>query len=413
MAHGFAAIVRGRREKSRVGVYDELGLRTVINASGTLTRLGGSRMAPEVLAAMTDAAASFVPIDALQARAGEVIADITGAEAGYVVSGAAAGLSLGAAACVAGMDMAAMERLPDTSGLKDEVVVQRGHRNAYDHAIRAAGVRMVEVGYLGYPGAGGTSPWQIAAAITERTAAVACPILDTPGTVPLPEVCQIAHERGVPVIVDAAAELPPRANMRRFIAEGADLVVFSGGKAIGGPQASGILAGRAGLIASVALQHQDMDVRPQTWSWRPLLASGRLAGVPHQGFGRSMKVGREEIVGLITALRRFAVGSDEEDLQRWQQCLDPIEQALEGMPGIRVSRHLSHRKPVPSLQVELVSDSAPARAYDLVNRLLDGEPAIAVDQSYAEHGRLSINPQGLTAEEATAVARRLREELRR
>ena len=134
-----------------MGVYDELGLRTVINASGTLTRLGGSRMAPEVLAAMADAAASFVPIDALQARAGEVIADITGAEAGYVVSGAAAGLSLGVAACVAGMDVAAMDRLPDTSGLKDEVVVQRGHRNAYDHAIRAVGVRMVEVGYLGLP----------------------------------------------------------------------------------------------------------------------------------------------------------------------------------------------------------------------------------------------------------------------
>ena len=115
-------------------------------------------MAPEVLAAMADAAASFVPIDALQARAGEIIADVTGAEAGYVVSGAAAGLSLGVAACVAGMDVAAMDRLPDTSGLKDEVVVQRGHRNAYDHAIRAVGVRMVEVGYLGYPGAGGTQP---------------------------------------------------------------------------------------------------------------------------------------------------------------------------------------------------------------------------------------------------------------
>jgi D-glucosaminate-6-phosphate ammonia-lyase len=395
-----------------VDVYDELGLRTVINASGTLTRLGGSRMAPEVLAAMADAAASFVPIDALQARSGEVIADITGAEAGYVVSGAAAGLSLGVAACVAGMDVAAMDRLPDTSGLKDEVVVQRGHRNAYDHAIRAVGVRMIEVGYLGSPGAGGTSPWQIAAAITERTAAIACPILDTPGTVPLPIVCQIAHERGVPVIVDAAAELPPRANLRRFIADGADLVVFSGGKAIGGPQASGILAGRADLIASVALQHQDMDVRPETWSWRPLLDSGLLAGVPHQGFGRSMKVGREEIVGLITALRHFAAGSDEEDLQRWQRCLDPIEQALEGIPDIRVSRYLSPRKPLPSLRIELEGDCAAARAYDLVNRLLDGEPAIAVDQSYAEHGRLSINPQGLTTEEATAVARRLREELR-
>jgi L-seryl-tRNA(Ser) seleniumtransferase len=310
------------------------------------------------------------------------------------------------------MDVAAMDRLPDTSGLKDEVVVQRGHRNAYDHAIRAVGVRMVEVGYLGYPGAGGTQPWQIAAAITERTTAVACPILDTPGTVSLPEVCQIAHERGVPVIVDAAAELPPRANLRRFIAEGADLVVFSGGKAIGGPQASGILAGRADLIASVALQHQDMDVRPETWSWRPLLVAGHLAGVPHQGFGRSMKVGREEIVGLITALRRFAAGNDEEDLQRWQRCLDPIEQALEGIAGIRVSRHVPHHKPVPSLRIDLEGDRAATRAYDVVNRMLGGEPAIAVDQSHAEHGRLSINPQGLTTEEATAVARRLREELR-
>ncbi len=316
-----------------MGVYEELGLRTVINASGTLTRLGGSRMAPEVLAAMADAAASFVPIDDLQARAGEIIAEVTGAEAGYVVTGAAAGLSLGVAACVAGMDVAAMDRLPDTTGLKNEVVVQRGHRNAYDHAIRAVGVRMIEVGYLGYPGAGGTHPWQIAAAIGERTAAIACPILDTPGTLPLPEVSRIAHEHGIPVIVDAAAELPPRANLRRFIAEGADLVVFSGGKAIGGPQASGILAGKADLIASVALQHQDMDVRPQTWSWRPLLDAGHLAGVPHQGFGRSMKVGREEIVGLLTALRRFAAGSDEEDLEHWQRRLDPIEQTLGGISG--------------------------------------------------------------------------------
>src|SRR5215217_7463847 len=192
-----------------MGVYEELGVRTVINASGTLTRLGGSRMAPEVLAAMTEAAASFVHIDELQANAGRVIAEATGAEAGYVVAGAAAGLTLGTVACIAGLDVGKMDRLPDTTGMRNEVVVQRGHRNAYDHAIRAAGVRFVEVGYLGYPGAGGTHSWQLAAAINERTAAVACPILDTLGTVPLPEVCQIAHERGIPVIVDAA-ELPPR-----------------------------------------------------------------------------------------------------------------------------------------------------------------------------------------------------------
>jgi L-seryl-tRNA(Ser) seleniumtransferase len=340
-----------------------------------------------------------------------VIAGVTGAEAGYVVTGAAAGLSLGVAACVAGMDVAAMDRLPDTTGLKNEVVVQRGHRNAYDHAIRAVGVRMVEVGYLGYPGAGGTAPWQIAEAITERTAAIACPILDTPGTVPLRQVCAIAHERGVPVIVDAAAELPPRSNLRRFIDEGADLVVFSGGKAIAGPQASGILAGRADLIASVALQHQDMDVRPETWSWRPLLAAGALAGVPHQGFGRSMKVGREEIVGLITTLRRYVAGSDEEDLTRWQCLLDPIEAVLTDVPGIALTRHVPAHKPVPLLRIALAGDVDGDRAYPLVNRLLAGEPAIAIDQSHAEHGYVIVNPMALTPAEAEQIARRLREEL--
>src|ERR687898_877019 len=283
-----------------MGVYDELGLRTVINASGTLTRLGGSRMAPE--------------------------------------------------------DVAAMDRLPDTMGLKDEVVIQLGHRNAYDHAIRAVGVRMLEVGYLGYPGAGGTQPWQIAAAIGERTAAVACPILDTPGTVPLPAVCEIAHERGVPVIVDAAAELPPRANLRRFIAEGADLVVFSGGKAIGGPQASGILAGRADLIASVTLQNQDMDVREETWTRRALVETGVIAGIPHQGFGRSMKVGREEIAGLITALQVFADGSDDADAQGWSGLLDQIEHRLAELPGLEMRRSGTARsaKPVPLLRIDLI-----------------------------------------------------------
>jgi D-glucosaminate-6-phosphate ammonia-lyase len=394
-----------------MGIYSDLGLRPVINASGTLTRLGGSRMAPEVLEAMNEAAASFVHIDELQASAGAKIAEMMGAEAAYVVTGAAAGLSLATAACVAGMDIAAMDRLPDTTGLKDEVVVQRGHRNAYDHAIRAVGVRFVEVGYLGYPGAGGTWPWQIAEAITERTAAVACPVLDTRGTVPLREVCAVAHAHGVPVIVDAAAELPPRSNLRRFLVEGADLVVFSGGKAIGGPQASGILAGRADLIASVALQHQDMDVRPETWSRREWLSSGRVGGIPHQGFGRSMKVGREEIVGLLVALQRFVAGSDEADLVRYQGLLDPIEEALHGIIGISVCRHLPAHKPVPSLRIDLSGDDAGTRAYDLVNRLLDGEPAIAIDQSHAEFGRLSITPMGITDDEAVAVARRLREEL--
>lgn len=394
-----------------MGVYEDLGVRTVINASGTLTRLGGSRMAPEVLAAMTEAAGSFVHIDELQANAGRVIAEATGAEAGYVVAGAAAGLTLGTVACIAGLDVGKMDRLPDTTGMKNEVVVQRGHRNAYDHAIRAAGIRFVEVGYLGYPGAGGTFGWQIDEAITDQTVAVACPILDTPGTISLAEVCEIAHARGVPVIVDAAAELPPRSNLKKFIAEGADLVAYSGGKAIGGPQASGILAGRADLIASVALQHQDMDVRAETWSKRGMIAGQRLRGVPHQGFGRSMKVGREEIIGLLTALRIFIDGSDEADCARWSAILAIIARQIEGICGIRCRPILSANKPLPRLSIELDEAALGITAYEAINVLLSGDPGIAVAESYAEFGQLGVNPTGLTEDEAEIVGRRLREVL--
>jgi L-seryl-tRNA(Ser) seleniumtransferase len=362
---------------------------------------------------MAEAAASFVRMDELQERAGEVIAEMTGAEAGYVVSGAAAGLSLAIAACVAGMDVAKMDRLPDTTGMRDEVVVQRGHRNAYDHAIRAVGVKLVEVGYLGFPGAGGTFGWQIDEAITERTAAVACPILDTPGTLPLSQVAAIAHAKGVPVVVDAAAELPPRTNLRRFIAEGADAVVFSGGKAIGGPQASGILAGRRELIASVALQHQDMDFLAETWSHRPWLADGSLRGVPHQGFGRAMKVGREEIAGLIVALRRYAAGDDDEDLRRWNCLLDVIAARLTDLPGASVSRRLDPRYPVPQLWVELDETALGWTTYDAINALLEGAPAVAVGESRAADGILVVNPHSLSDAEVDSVAERLEAVLRR
>jgi len=397
-----------------MGVYEALGVRTVINAAGTLTRLGGTRMSAEVLAAMNEAAAAHVHIDELQAAAGNVIAEITGAEAGYIATGASAALTLGTAAIMAGLDVAKMDRLPDTAGMKNEIVVQRGHRNAYDHAIRAAGITFVEVGYLGYPGAGGTFGWQIDAAITERTAAVACPILDTPGALRLPEVVAIAHARGVPVIVDAAAELPPRSNLKRFIAEGADLVAFSGGKAIGGPQASGILAGRADLIASVALQHQDMDVRPATWNKRGLIGAGQgaIAGIPHQGFGRSMKVGREEIAGLITALRNFAAGDDQQDADRWSLNLDPIEQALLDIPYVQMTRTAA-KQLIPQLIIEIDEEVAGITAYEVSRQLLEGESAIAVGESRAEFGVLNVVSRGLTPSESEIVAARLKQILGR
>jgi L-seryl-tRNA(Ser) seleniumtransferase len=397
-----------RGKEPPLPIYDDLGVRTVINAAATLTRLGGSRMAPEVLAAMNEAAESFVHIDELQQAAGRVIAEVTGAEAGYVVNGAAAGLTLGMAACMAGLDVAKMDRLPDTTGIKHEVVVQKGHRNFYDHAIRATGAKFVEVGYLGYPGAGGTYAWQIEEAITDDTAAVFCPILRTPGTLPLPEVAEIAHAKGVPVIVDAAAELPPRDNLRRFIREGADLVAFSGGKVIGGPQSSGILAGRKDLIASVALQQQDMDVRPETWTRRWMLEEGSVRGIPTQGYGRGFKVGREEIAGLVAALQRFVAGSDEEDMRRWHEVLDMVEEYLDGVPGLLPVREQQHGK-APGLWIGVDAKVTGIEAYAVLNALLDGEPAIAAAETRGELGIVGVLPHGLRPDEAAIVGRRLRE----
>jgi L-seryl-tRNA(Ser) seleniumtransferase len=391
-----------------MGFYDGLGVRTVINAAGPLTRLGGNRVSGEALAAMAEAAASNVRIEELQERAGQVIAEATGAEAGYVVAGAAAGLTLAAAACVAGQDPAKMDRLPDTAGLKNEIVVQRGHRNAYDHALRAAGVELVEAGYLGYPGAGGTYPWQVEAAISERTAAIACPVMETPGTLSLPEIVEIARRHELPVIVDAAAALPPRSNLRRFIAEGADLVTFSGGKAIGGPQASGILAGRRDLIRSVALQHQDLDVRAETWTRRGWLYDGSLPGIPHHGLGRAMKVGREEIAGLITALRRYLAGDDAADVAQWQTMLDVVAGHLHDVPGVTLARRLNPAHPVPQLWIDLDASAVGLSAYDAINVLLEGEPAVAVAESRAEFNSLMVNPMVLTEDEAEVVGRRLR-----
>src|SRR3954447_11118222 len=277
--------MRRRRKGSRaVGVYDDLGVRTVINAAGPLTRLSGMPLHPEVAAAMAEAAQACVRIEDVQEAAGRYLAEVTGAEAGYVTTGAAAGLALGAAACIAGLDPAAMDRLPDTTGLRDEIVVQRAHLTAYTHALRLSGARLVEVSYLGYPGQGITWPWQIEAGIGPRTAALVFSNGIAAGSMPLEGVVEIAHRHGLPVIMDAAGGVPPVENLRRFVAAGADLVAFSGGKAIGGPQGSGILCGGRDLIMSAILQQLDLDIAWEQWTPPPsLIDKDRLAGLPPHG----------------------------------------------------------------------------------------------------------------------------------
>jgi D-glucosaminate-6-phosphate ammonia-lyase len=388
-------------------IYERLGVRTIINAKGPATRLSGAILHNEVAQAMAEASQACVDIIELQAFASTVIAQATGAESGYVTSGAAAGLLLGTAACVTGLDSGKMNRLPDATGMRNEVVMVRSQRNFYDHAVRTAGVRIIEVGISDrFSGAGvrDAEAWEITDAINDRTAAVH--YVAKPWSRPtLPEVVRVAHAAGVPVLVDAAAQLPPAENLKRFIREGADLVVFSGGKAIRGPQASGILCGRRDLVMAAALQHLDLDIDWHLWSPPSnLIDKALLPGAPHHGVGRPCKVGKEEIVGLLTALRLFLA---EDPVTRHAAWLAQAKAMVDGLDGLRnVSTRLVEGGEVPVVEVALHS-GAKLNALQLVERLQQSTPPIHVDHSRLSDGIVRCNPFCLKQNEAAVIARRL------
>jgi len=376
------------REGERMtNIYERLGVMPIINACGPNTRLSGGIMATEVAEAMVEASQHCVDMVELQARASQLIAEATGAEAGLATSGAAAGVLLGLAACMTGLDPDKMNRLPDTAGMKSEIVVPRSHRNFYDRAARAQGARIVEVGLSDrFSGTGvrDVEPWEIAAAISERTAAGA---------------------RGVPVVVDAAAELPPKENLRRFIAEGAALVAFSGGKAIGGPQASGFLAGRRDLVAAAALQNLDLDVFMEHFNPPPTFIDKRaLPGLPHHGIGRPCKVGKEEIVGLLTALRLFTSDSGAREA-RWHAIASALGVALKAVPGFDVATGGDARQSgIPYVTVRLRPRNDGLDAMGLVARLEAGTPSIRCNLSEAAAGTLILSPVCLAEDQVPAIA---------
>lgn len=389
-------------------VYDRLGVRKRINAAGLLTRLGGSLMPPEVLDAMVEAAGSFVDIAELQARASAVIARCTGAEAGLVTSGAAAALTLGTAACLTRLDVTRMERLPETDGMPREVVMCRTHRTAYDHAIRAAGARIRDVGFNDRgTGAGvrGVEPWEIEAAITSDTVAIA--YTATPSNQPpLREVAAVADRHRLPVLVDAAAQLPPAENLRRFIAEGAALVAFSGGKAIRGPQSTGILCGRRELIAAAALQQLDMDVAPETWDPPPgFIPREALRGIPHHGLGRGFKVGKEEIVGLVVALERYVARDAQAEIADKERQLTAVAHRLADVPHLRtrlLPATVTGRLPVLELALD---EPALGRSAAAISRELQhGDPPVHVSERRATEGVLTVDPAGLRDGDELIVA---------
>lgn len=401
-------------DRTNEPIFRRLGVRTIVNASGPSTRLSGGILHPEVAQAMAEASQWCVDLGELQGRACELIAAATGAEAGYVTAGAAAALMLGTAACLAGLDPARMNRLPDTTGIPNEVIVARSQRNMYDHAVSQAGARLIEVGIPDrFSGAGvrDAQIWEYEAAISDRTAAILF-VAQGHSEPPLPGVVALARRRGIPVIVDAAAQLPPVTNLKRFIAEGADLVAFSGGKALGGPQASGILAGRRDLIQSAALQQLDHDTYFEQWSPpATLFDKGKLAGLPASGVGRVAKCGKEEIVGLLTALRIFVEQDFGSVHARWLGLCREIAAGLEGIPGTALTLIERNGKDVPELHLRIDRDRIGFGSPELIKRLQDGNPSVHVNHARARDGVIVLGPTCLADGDVAVVIERLRSEL--
>lgn len=392
-------------------IYASLGVKRRINAAGTLTRLGGALMAPEVIAAMAAAARASVDIAELQAAASRAIARVTGAEAGMITTGAAAALTLGTAAVMTRWDVAKMAALPHAEGFAHEVLIPRTHRTGYVHAVAAAGARLIDIGHNDRgTGAGvrGLEAWEIESAITERTAAFAFSA-NMESVRDLPTVVAVCRKRSIPVIVDAAAQLPPKSNLRHFIELGADLVAFSGGKAIGGPQASGILAGRRDLIGAALVQQIDMDVSPETWSPPDLIDRAKLTGVPHHGLGRGFKAGKEEIVGLLAALERFVSADDAATNAALEVRLKAIAKALEGARGVStriVPASVTGRTPV--IEVAIDPAAAGCTAIELSGKLQKGDPPVHLSERYTARGVLTVDPQVLQPEDDAPLAAAVR-----
>ena len=399
-----------------MGVYERLGVSSIINARGTNTRLGGAQMEQAAIEAMAEAAQETVPLEELQAAASNIIAKITGAEAGYVTSGASAALTLGTAACLTGLDVARMNRLPHTTGMPNEVLMARHQVSGYSHAISAAGAKIMEVGMPN-----DTTPpmevhiteaWEFEASITENTVAIAYAARPG-GHPPLEEVIDIGKRYHIPVLLDAAAQVPPVENLRKFIAMGADLVAFSGGKGIRGPQASGILCGRRDLIAAAAMQNLDMAaIAFDTWNPPPsFIPKEKLRGVPQHGIGRSMKVTKEAIVGLLTALQLYTEEKVSMDMKRSRAFLEQIAQPLEGVSGVEMKWTEFISGGEPMLAVKLDEVKLGRSAAEVSQRLQDGAPAIYVRESRLRQGILVIYAGNLNEERTKIVEQRLYTEI--
>jgi uncharacterized pyridoxal phosphate-dependent enzyme len=363
--------------------YEELGVTTLINCQGTMTMLGGSVLRPELEAVMAMAGRHFVSIPELEVAAGKRIAEMLHLPDGYtalVTSGAAAAMQSGLAGILTGDNETLIRQLPDLSGMKSEVIIQKSHRNPFDHQLRSTGVKLVEI----------ETREQLRRAVSERTAMMHYTnFASGAGEIKVDEWAKLARQYNVPCMNDAAADTPPVSHLWDYVNMGYDLVTFSGGKAIRGPQCAGLLIGRKDLIAYALLNNSPYE----------------------DTLGRSQKVGKEEIVGMVKALELYLKEDHDALAKEWQDRLERISRELAKVPGVSTTFYTPDiANHVPHMQVTW--DSRVSLSPAQVSKLLrNSKPAMVIAVGEDRPG-LVMNSFMLQPSEDRIVAEQLSRVLR-
>jgi L-seryl-tRNA(Ser) seleniumtransferase len=344
LAGGDAGAAEPKSKKP--SVYEALGIKHVINATGTVTNLGGSLMPPEVVAAWVDAAKHFVNLLDLQDRVGEQIAKLVGVEAALVTTGAAGALLLGTAAAVTRGDRDFIKRLPNTTGMKNEVLLQKAHHSCYDNQLTDVGVKLIDV----------ETPADVKTAVTGRTALMFfMNVADADGRIKRQQWVELARRHKVLTLLDAAADVPPVERLAEYNKMGFDLVAFSGGKALRGPNNTGLLLGRKDLIQAA-----------------------KLNANPHCGtIGRMMKVSKEDMIALLAAVQRYVRTDHKAEWREWERRLGVIEEAVKGVPSLQCERIVPPiANHVPHLLLTWNEKRVRLTREQLTRKLAGGDPPI-------------------------------------
>ena len=368
-----AAVGKGKRDYFR-----EMGVRPFINAAGTYTAMTSSLMPPEVMEAIQYASQHYVMLDELHDRVGERIAKLARCEAAMVTSGAASALTLGTAAVLTGTDRQKVVSLPQLTGMKSEVIVQKSHRFGYDHAVRNCGVRIVEV----------ESREDLERAVNEKTAMMLFyNANNNVGQIKDEEFAQLGKKLAIPTLNDAAADVPPVDNLWKYTGMGFDLVAFSGGKGIRGPQSAGLLLGR-----------------------KPLIAAARLNGPPNSdSIGRGMKVNKEEMLGMLVALELYVNRNHEQERREFDKRAETIQKSAAEVPGVKAEVFVPEiANHVPHVRISWDAAAKGMTPADVVKILRDGEPSIG---ARSEGAAIVVGVFMMRPGEEKIVARRMRQAL--